>query len=113
MGRTLIFMKLKQFTPDQMANYLKAHPAYAKLLGYRRESNGSFEIPCGETFRVNLKKRFGGEGVKKTDHLIASLIRKEAEKLGVDSGECCGSDAFPVAAVSSDENAGYNGSLSL
>jgi hypothetical protein len=109
MGRTLIFMKLKQFTPDQMANYLKTYPADAELLGYRRESDGLFEIPCGETFRVNLKKRFGVEGVKKIDRLIALSIIKEAKKLGVDFGECCGSDAFPVTAVSSDKSADYNG----
>jgi len=109
MGRTLIFMKLKQLTPDQMVNYLKIHPADAELLRYRRESDGSFEIPCGETFRVNLKKRFGVEGVKKIDNLIVLSIRKEAEKRGVDFGECCGSDAFPVMAVSSDKDADYNG----
>lgn len=109
MGRTLIFMKLKQFTPDQMTNYLKTHPADAELLGYRRESNEAFEIPCGETFRVNLKKRFGTKGIKKIDHLIMLSMREEAEKLGVDFGDCCGSDAFPVKAVNSDKDADYNG----
>ncbi|HEC90013.1 MAG TPA: hypothetical protein ENI44_05480 [Thermoplasmatales archaeon] len=36
MGRTIIFMKIKQMTPDGVANHLKTHPADAELLGYER-----------------------------------------------------------------------------
>jgi len=109
MGRTLIFMKVKHFTPGQTVNHLKTHPVDAELLGYEQKPDGSYKIPCGETFRVNLKNRFGVKGVKKIDHLIMVSVRKEAEKLGVDLGDCCGSDAFPVKAVNSDKDADYNG----
>ena len=43
------------------------------------------------------------------DHAIVIALEKEAEKLGIDFGDCCGSDAFPIKAVSSDKNADYNG----
>ena len=109
MGRTLIFMKVKQFTPSQTVNYLKTHPIDAELLGYEQKSDGSYEIPCGETIRLNLKNRFGVEGVKKIDLGIVVAMRKAAEALGIDLGECCGSDAFPVKSVGSDEAAEYNG----
>ena len=36
-------------------------------------------------------------------------MEKETEKLGIDLGECCGSDAFPLKAVNSDTDADYNG----
>jgi len=108
MGRTMIFKKIKQMTPDGMANHLKTHPVDARLLGYERKSDGTFKIPDGETIRYNLKNRFGVEGVRKIDEAIIVAMRKAAETLGIDLGECCGSDAFPVKAVSSDKDAGYN-----
>jgi len=109
MGRTLIFMKLKHFTPSQTVNYLKTHPCDAELLGYTQKLDGSFEIPCGETIRLNLKNRFGVEGAKKIDQAIVVAMGGLAETLGIDLGECCGSDAFPVKSVSSDKIAEYNG----
>ena len=109
MGRTMIFMKLEQLTPDGMANYLITHPADAELLGYQRKTDGTFKTPNGETIRYNLKNRFGPEGVKKIDHSILKAIEKETKKLGIDLGACCGSDAFPLKAVNSDEDADYNG----
>jgi len=109
MGRTLVFMKVKGLTPDKTVNYLKTHPFDAELLGYEKNMDGSFEIPCGETIRLNLKNRFGVDGVKQIDQAIFIALRMAAEKLGVDLGDCCGSDAFPVKSVSSDKDAGYNG----
>jgi hypothetical protein len=109
MGRTLIFMKIKQMTPDGVANHLITHPADAELLGYERKPDGTFKTPDGETIRYNLKNRFGFEGVKEIDHAIVIAMKKAAEKLGFDFGDCCGSDAFPVKAVSSDKDADYNG----
>jgi len=109
MGRTLIFMKVKHFTPGQTVNYLKTHPIDAELLGYEQKPDGSYEIPCGETIRLNLKNRFGVEGVKKIDREIVVAMRKAAETLGINLGECCGSDAFPVQSVGSDKAAEYNG----
>lgn len=109
MGRTLVFMRLKQFTPGQTVNYLKTHPADAELLGYKQHPDGSYEIPCGETIRLNLKNRFGPEGMKKIDQAIEVALVKEGKKYGVNLGSCCGSDAFPVESVSSDEDAKYNG----
>jgi hypothetical protein len=109
MGRTLIFMKVKQFTPGRTVNYLKTHPIDAELLGYEQKSDCSYELPCGETIRLNLKNRFGVEGVKKLDREIVVAMRKAAEALGIDLGECCGSDAFPVKAVGTDDAAEYNG----
>ncbi len=108
MGRTLIFMKVKHFTPGQTVNYLKTHPVDSELLGYEQKLDGSYEIPCGETIRLNLKNRFGVEGVKKIDRGIVIAMRIAAEALGIDLGECCGSDAFPVKSVGSDEAAEYN-----
>lgn len=109
MGRTLVFMKVKGLTPDKTVNYLKTHPFDAELLGYDKNMEGSFEIPCGETIRLNLKNRFGVDGVKQIDQAIFIALRMAAEKLGVDLGDCCGSDAFPVKSVSSDKDADYNG----
>jgi len=109
MGRTMIFMKIKQMTPDGVANHLKTHPADAELLGYERKSDGTFKTPDGETIRYNLKNRFGSDGVKEIDHAIVMTMEKEAEKLGIDFGDCCGSDAFPIKSVSSDKTAEYNG----
>lgn len=109
MGRTLVFMKLKRFTPGQTVNYLKTHLVDAELLGYEQKQDGSYDIPCGETIRLNLKNRFGVEGVKKIDLVIVVAMKKAAETLGVDLGMCCGSDAFPVISVSSDKEAEYNG----
>jgi len=108
MGRTMIFKKIKQMTPDGVANHLKTHPADAELLGYERKSDGSFKTPDGETIRYNLKNRFGSKGVKEIDHAIVIAMEKAAEKLGIDFGDCCGSDAFPLKAVGSDNNAEYN-----
>ena len=62
MGRTITFMKIKQMTPDGVANHLKTHPVDAELLGYQRKSDGTFKTPDGETIRYNLKNRFGSEG---------------------------------------------------
>jgi len=109
MGRTLVFMKVKGLTPNKTVNYLKTHPFDAELLGYEKNMDGSFEIPCGETIRLNLKNRFGVDGVKQIDQAIFIALRMAAEKLGVDLGDCCGSDAFPVKSVSSDKDADYNG----
>lgn len=109
MGRTLVFMKLKGLTPDRVANHLKTYPFDAELLGYGRKVDGSFEIPCGETIRLNLKNRFGVKGIKKIDRAILISLIKSAEKLSIDLGYCCGSDAFPVISVSSDKDADYNG----
>jgi len=109
MGLTIIFMKLKEFTPEQTVNYLKTHPADAELLGYERKDDGSFDIPCDETIRYNLKNRFGPEGMNKIDRAIIVALVKEAKKFGIDLGSCCGSDAFPVRSVSSDKDAEYNG----
>ena len=109
MGRTIIFMKLEQLTPDKMANHLITHPFDAELLGYQRKPDGTFKTPEGETIRYNLRNRFGSDGVKKIDHAILIAMEKETEKLGIDLGECCGSDAFPLKAVNSDTDADYNG----
>lgn len=109
MGRTLVFMKVKGLTPGKTVNYLKTHPFDAELLGYEKNKDGSFEIPCGETIRLNLKKRFGVDGIKKIDKAIVVTMRIASEELGVDLGDCCGSDAFPVKSVSSDKDAEYNG----
>jgi len=109
MGRTLVFMKVKGLTPNKTVNYLKTHPFSAELLGYEKNMDGSFEIPCDETIRLNLKNRFGVEGVKQIDQAIFIALRNAAEKLGVNLGDCCGSDAFPVKSVSSDKDADYNG----
>ena len=109
MGRTLVFMKVKGLTPGKTANYLKTHPFDAELLGYEKNKDGSYNIPCGETIRLNLKNRFGVNGIKKIDKAIVVMMRITAEKLGVDLGDCCGSDAFPVKSVSSDKDAEYNG----
>lgn len=109
MGRMLVFMKLKNFTPGQTVNYLKTHPVDAELLGFEKNVDGSFEIPCGETIRLNLKHRFDVEGIKKIDFAIFIALRMAAEKMDVDLGICCGSDAFPIKSVSSDKTAEYNG----
>lgn len=109
MGRTLIFMKIRQLTPDGMAYHLKTYPADAELLGYQRKLDGTFKTPDGETIRYNLKKRFGPDGVKAIDHAILIAIKQAAEKLGIDLGACCGSDAFPLKAVQSDTDADVNG----
>jgi len=108
MGRTIIFMKIKQMTPDGMVNHLITHPADAELLGYERKPDGEFKIPDGETIRYNMKNRFGPEGVKKIDLAILIAIGRESEKLGIDFGKYCGSDAFPVKSVNSDTGAEYN-----
>jgi len=108
MGRTLVFMKVEGWTPGQTVNYLKTHPVDAELFGYDRKMDGSYEVPCGETIRLNLKNRFGVEGVKMIDRGIVVVMRIAAEALGIDLGECCGSDAFPVKSVGSDNNAEYN-----
>lgn len=109
MGRTLVFMKLKQLTPDQTVNHLKTHPADAELLGYEKDMDGIFDIPCGETIRLNLKNRFGAEGLRRIDRAIVIAFRREGEKFGVNFGSRCGSDAFPVESVGSDKEAEYNG----
>ncbi len=109
MGRTLIFMKIHQLTPDAMAHHLKTYPADAELLGYQRKSDGTFKTPDGETIRYNLKNRFGVAGIKEIDHAILIAMSKTAEKLGIDLGACCGSDAFPLKAVNSDTTAEFNG----
>jgi hypothetical protein len=109
MGRTMIFMKIKEMTPDGMVNHLITHPVDAELLGYEKNPDGTFKTPDGETIRYNLKNRFGPEGVKKIDRAIMIAMEKENEKLGIDLGKCCGSDAFPVKAVNSDKDADYNG----
>jgi hypothetical protein len=109
MGRTIAFMKIKQMTPDGVANHLITHPVDAELLGYDKKLDGTFKTPDGETIRYNLKNRFGPEGVKKIDRAILIAMEKAAEKLGIYFGDCCGSDAFPVKAVSSDKDADYNG----
>jgi len=108
MGRTIIFMKLRQMTSNGMANHLITHPSDAELLGYQRKTDGTFKTPNGETFRYNLKERFGPDGVKEIDHAIVIVMEKAAEKLGIDLGDCCGSDAFPLKAVNSDKDADYN-----
>lgn len=36
-------------------------------------------------------------------------MNKRAKELGIDLGECCGSDAFPIKSVKSDKQAEYNG----
>ena len=109
MGRTFIFMKIRQLTPDGMAHHLKTYPTDAELLGYQRKPDGRFKTPDGETIRYNLKNRFGIDGIKKIDHAILIVMQKTAEKLGIDFGACCGSDAFPLKAVSSDTAAEFNG----
>jgi len=109
MGRTLIFMKIHQLTPDGMAHHLKTYPTDAELLGYQRKPDGIFKTPDGETIRYNLKNRFGVDGIKKIDHAILVAMEIAAEKLGIDFGACCGSDAFPLKAVSSDTAAEFNG----
>ena len=109
MERTIPFMKLKQITPDGMANYLITHPADTELLGYQRKPDGTFKTSNGETIRYNLKNRFGPDGVKRIDNAILKAMEKETEKLGVDLGAYCGSDAFPLKAVNSDTDAEYNG----
>lgn len=113
MGRTFVFMKIRQLTPDGMAHHLKTYPTDAELLGYQRRSDGTFKTPDGETIRYNLKNRFGVEGVKKIDLAILMVMQKTAEKLGIDFGDCCGSDAFPIKAVRSDKDAKYNGHYKL
>ena len=113
MGRTLVFMKVTGLTPGKTVNYLKTHPFDAELLGYEKNKDGSFEIPCGETIRLNLKNRFGVDGIKKIDKAIVVTMRIAAEELGIDLGDCCGSDAFPIRAVSSDKDAEYNGHYKL
>lgn len=109
MGRTVIFMKIRQMTPDGMAYYLKTYPTDAELLGYQRKPDGTYKTPDGETIRYNLKKRFGPDGVKAIDHAILVVMEQAAEKLGIDLGACCGSDAFPLRAVKSDSDAEFNG----
>lgn len=109
MGRTLIFMKIQQVTPDGMAHHLKTYSTDAELLGYQRKPDGTFKTPDGETIRYNLKKRFGPDGVKEIDHAILIAMEKAGEKLGIDLGACCGSDAFPLKAVQSDTAAEFNG----
>ena len=105
MGRTMIFMKIKEMTPDGMVNHLITHPADAELLGYERKTDGEFKIPDGTTIRYNMKNRFGPEGVKKIDRVILIAMVKESEKLDIDFGTCCGSDGFPIKAVNSDNGA--------
>ena len=78
MGRTMIFMKIKEMTPDGMVNHLITHPADAELLGYERKPDGEFKIPDGETIRYNMKNRFGPEGVKKIDRVILMTMVKES-----------------------------------
>jgi hypothetical protein len=109
MGRTMIFMKVRQLTPDGMAHHLKTYPTDAELLGYERKTDGTFKTPDGETIRHNLKNRFGVDGIKKIDQAILIAMERAAEKLGIDFGECCGSDAFPLKAVRSDTAADFNG----
>ena len=109
MGRTMIFMKIKEMTPDGVANHLITHPVDAELLGYEKKSDGKFKIPDGETIRYNLKNRFGPEGVQKIDWAILVAMGIETEELDIDFGKCCGSDAFPIKAVNSDNGADYNG----
>jgi len=109
MGRTIVFMKIKQLTPDQTVNFLKTHPADAELLGYKRNKDGVFDIPCGETIRLNMKKRFGSKGLKSIDQMIERAMVQKGEKQGILLGSRCGSDAFPVGSVSSDKEAEYNG----
>ncbi|MEM4259060.1 MAG: hypothetical protein QXL17_07950 [Candidatus Thermoplasmatota archaeon] len=113
MGRTLIFMKIHQLTPDAMAHHLRTYPTDAELLGYQRKPDGMFKTPNGETIRYNLRNRFGVDGIKKIDHVILVVLQKAAEKLDVDFGVCCGSDAFPLKAVSSDTAAEFNGHYEL
>jgi len=109
MGLTFVFMKITEQTPDQVSNYLKTHSACAELLGYQRNETGCFVIPDGETIRYNQKNRFGVEGIKEIDHVILTALERKAKELGINIGDCCGSDAFPVKSVTSDKNAKYNG----
>lgn len=109
MGLTFVFMKITEKSPDKMANYLKTHPACAELLGYERNAEGDLIIPDGETIRYNQKKRFGPEGIKNIDQVILMVMNRRAKELGIDLGEYCGSDAFPVKSVTSDTKAEYNG----
>jgi len=109
MGLTFVFMKITDKTPDAVANYIKTHSACAELLGYKRDADGSFITPDGETIRYNQKKRFGHEGIKKIDHAVLTAIRSRSKELGIDLGECCGSDAFPLKSVTSDTESEYNG----
>ena len=109
MGLTFVFMKITEKSPGKMANYLKTNPACAELLGYQRNAEGDFIIPDGETIRYNQKKRFGPEGIKNIDKVILMAMNRRAKELGIDLGETCGSDAFPVKSVKSDEQAEYNG----
>jgi hypothetical protein len=109
MGLTFVFMKITEQTPDKVANYLKTHPPCAELLGYQRDKHGVFIIPDGETIRFNQKKRFGIEGIKSIDRVIRVAMSKRAKELGINLGDCCGSDAFPIKSVKSDKQAEYNG----
>jgi hypothetical protein len=109
MGRTLIFMKIHQLTPDAIAHHLRTYPTDAELLGYQRKPDGMFKTPDGETIRYNLRNTFGVDGIKKIDLAILVVMQKAAEKLGIDFGACCGSDAFPLKAVNSDAAAEFNG----
>ncbi|MGF3554976.1 MAG: hypothetical protein ACQXXF_06890, partial [Thermoplasmatota archaeon] len=43
MGRTLIFMKIHQLTPDAIAHHLRTYPTDAELLGYQRKPDGMFK----------------------------------------------------------------------
>lgn len=109
MGLTFVFMKITEQTPDQVSNYLKTHPACAELLGYQRNEKGCFIIPDGETIRYNQKHRFGVDGIKKIDQVILIAMDRKAKELGINLGDCCGSDAFPVKSVASDKDAKCNG----
>ena len=109
MALTIVFKKIKGLSDDGVSNYLKTHSADAELLHYEQRPDGSFKIPDGETIRYNVKIRFGSEGIKKIDKAVLVTICKLGKQLGIDFGDCCGSDAFPVESVNSDENAEYNG----
>jgi len=109
MGLTLVFMKITEKSPDETANYLRTHPASAELLGYKRGPDGKIRTPNGETIRYNSKERFGPDGIRRIDHSILVAMSRRAKELGIDFGECCSSDAFPIEAVESDEKAEYNG----
>jgi len=109
MGRTFVFMKIKQLSPDGVSAHLKTYPNDAELLGYKRGPDGKYDIPNGETIRYNLKHRFGSEGINKIDKAMLFALNNAAKQLGIDLGEICGSDAFPLKSVKSDKDAEYNG----